>query len=645
MGSTQATPFRLTPQLAEEAAAWARLLAGAYEVPLDPTGRLALTDAVFASRLTMPVSAEFRLADWMLMRLAPEETLSPFQYGVLDTTEQILTAIVEESRLSAAIGDLICRQRTLFAAAATSPEGWVTNPHHPARELLANVFQAAIGWHPELGAGAGKTREQVEGWFAAIAGGTEGWAEVAARASGWVEEERRKIARLEQRCIDAETGILRERRSRQLAARTLNQSFAGRPVSREIAELLAADLLPAMQWVLLKQGEQSPVWQRLRRLCGTLRWTLSPETGDSWRNQLYKLIAQVTEELAAIGPQVFQDAQACDRFVAQVDREHLNLLANEPRDVVEFAARDSGDAVAGGDIEISADLLASVLALETGGWLLVTDGPVSRRVRVLLRQDETRQLVGVNALGMKAWSASYEAVALGLIDGAIEILPRALSIESAIAGVIESTRVRQQQAQQTRMERLRVMREKAAAEARERDIARQKALAEAQALEAARLEAKRKAEEALLEEQRRADEAHREAQRRAEESAREAARIEREQELARLMAEEQQRAAAQQRQQRARLQVSSLTIGAWLVFRDEPGKEERRRLTVVLPSSGKHIFVDGNGVGKREVGRDELIRGFAEGRVALLTADRRLDDTLTRVVDNLRGDTRMTGGT
>lgn len=590
-------PFALTPAVAEAASAFANMLSAAYRVPVEGEGRRALTDKELAQRASVAVSIEFRLADWAMMRLAEDETLTPYQYGMLDVTEKILAQIITPPALHPQFAAAVLQFRGLFAAAAMPADGWITNPAHPARQLLMLAYQYGAGWQPELGTAALSIRGQVESWFEAIAQGSHDWFQAVSTAQHWLEEEKRRAERVEKRLVEAEAGAMREKRARLLATRTLNQAFADRLIGKEVGAMLTADWLPAMQHAVLRHGEQSPLWQKIKRTTGTLRWTLSPELGDEAQNKLLRLIAQVGQDLEDIAPQIFFDDAVRQRVLGTLDEEHLCVARNLPRETAPFPPIELHDALSETNTSLSEILLDKVRAVSVSNWLLLHQQGTPRRARVLLRDDEAHQLLLVNIIGAKVMTISVEKLAVAMASGAIEVLPEKLPLPSAIAQAVEETRVMHRQAQQTRMEALRVMREQAAAEARTREAARQKALAEAKVLEAARQEAQRKADIAMQE-----------------------ASVIRE-----------------STQQRARLLASSLTIGAWLVFRSADGKTEKRRLTVILPSSGKYILVDGSGLNKFEVTRDELIRGLGDGSISALTKDQKLDDALTRVVSGLRG--------
>lgn len=600
MSTPSGTTFMLTPQVAEDAATLARLIVATCTVPGDSAGRKALTDTEFAQRLCVPVSTGLQLADWALVRVAPEETLTPYQYGMIDTAERVLGTFLASPAFHPLLASTIASMRGVFAAAALPADGWLTNPQHPARKVLTALYDAACGWQPENVGIADPARTEISRWLTLLARVPQPWQETVSAIGIWQAGERARTERVEKRLVDAEAGALRERRARQLAARTLNQALADRLISVDMTAALRQHWLPAMQWALMSDGEQGPVWQRIKRITGSLRWTLSPEIGSDARNQLIKLVGQISEDLATLAPAVIHDAGARESFLATLETEHLRILRNESRETMPFAPVETREAFADASASVSDTLLAHGRDLQPGQWILLHSASGTRRGRLVIKQEDTRQLLFASAMGARVLQASWEEFGLQVTRDDIAILPLVAPLNDAIAEVVSDLAYRHEQAKQSRLDTLRAAREQAAAEARVREEARQKALAEAQSMENARQEAQKRAAAAD--------------------------------------AGAPPRDAGQQNLQRARLQASSLTIGVWLEFREEGQEARRLKLAVLLPSSGKYIFVSADGTGKREILRDELVRRLADGSIAAVQKDQRLDDALTRVVDNLRNE-------
>lgn len=592
-------PSSPTPAVAGDGAAFANLLTTLFRQP-PPPGKRILTDDEARKRIAMPLPGAAILADTIERRLAADEMLSPYQYGMLAAGDRILGMLFALPAFHPQLAGVLREFRGILVAQALPADGWITNPRHPVRQLLDVIYLVACSWQPETEAAAKAARVQAESWLSQLSDAGPDCSNVADSAKRWLYGQQQRRGRLENRVLAAESGALQSRRARQVAARTLNQALAAREIDVAATRVIRKDWFAAMQWVLLSEGEQSPLWQRMKRTTGSLRWTLSPEADDDGNARYPRVLAQVRAELEALAALVFRDNLARDRLLTTIDSEHLRILGKLPRKTAPFAPVDAGDAVGDGTAEVSETLLAGVRALEQGQWLLLQEPQGSRRVRLLLRQEDSRQLLFANALGGKGLACSWEACALRLANGSAVPLPLEIPLQDCIAAVIrylDDLRLREQQEHN---EALRSARETAEAEARSRDAARRKALAEAEVMERARLEAAQRADEA------------------------------------RIAANREARATLQ----RARLQVSSLAMGAWLAFRNDDGTVIRRRLAVILPSTGKYIFVEADGSGRLELFRDDLVADVGNGRISPLKIDQRLDDTLTRIVDNLRQDQR-----
>lgn len=599
-------PEAATPVAASSAAALAELLVACYPQPAG-TGERTPDIITVTTRLATPLAPSQSLVDGLRQQLPAGNALSPVQYGLVDVVDRVLAKLFALPAFHSQLVAAWLPYRGALAIPALGDDGWLTHHQHPVRRLLAALYALACGWQPENGSSADAARTQSAQWLAALARHASRAGELADHAALWLDEERRRVERLEKRLVDAETGTMRSRRARQMAARMLNQALAGRDIGTAAAAVLRDDWFTGLQWILLTEGEQSPLWQRAKRITGSLRWTLSPEGSEENRSQLHRLVGQTKDELDKLAAQIFSDELVRDRLTSAIESEHLCILRSQPHNTKPFEPVDAGDAVGDGSAAISETLLAAVQALEPGQWVLLREGPATVRARLLLRQDDTRQLVFSTPLGQKALVCSWEAFALRLANRDALPLRPGVPLQACVLTVINELVGQHQHAMESRQESLRLAREQAAAEARSKEEARQKALAEAKRLETARQEAQRRAADA------------------------EAAAI------------NAARDVAQANLQRARLVASSLTMGVWVAFREADGSLQHRRLAVILASSQKYIFVEATGDGKIELTRDELVGALAAGRLTPVGKDQRLDDALSRIVDGLHG-TRGNGG-
>ena len=534
-------------------------------------------------------------------------SLSVRQMGIIRLAREVLHDYFAQPvfhphlarRLLAACGGVI--------ADALPREGWLLRRQHPLHGLMALLEELARGWHPALPQ-AEEQASLMAGWLAALMPPEARLAE----AQQWLTDFQQRQQRLGTRVAESESGVLRLTYVRQTAARSLNRLLAGRLMPEFMSESVASHWVDAFQWTLLHKGERSPLWQKLVRGFGLLVWSVQPEAADAGqRAKLTRVVDQVRSELLPLLDEIIADEGLRNQLAEQIEIAFLCQLNARPFDYRPVPPVAGGTALDDAGVGVSQDLLAEVAAVNPGDWFV--EGESGRRLRLLVKLDEYQQLLFVNQLGIKELSASFEEFAWLFSSAQISALvaPVPLIEWSAerLNALAEQYRARQQSREQEHRTRLARQAEQDA----QRERARQKALAEARQLAEQR---QQQEDDARLLQQ---------AEQEVEQARRESAAAAHGQTEA-------------QRRQRARLLVSGLTMGAWLTFHDDTGTEVRRKLAVVLPSSGKYIFVDRLGTDKYEVSRDDLVAGIAAGAIDVVRKDSRFDDALNRVVDGIRQD-------
>jgi len=298
--------------------------------------------------------------------------------------------------------------------------------------------------------------------------------------------------------------------------------------------------------------------------------------------------------------------------LAVIENLHLQLIQNNSVDYCNAAPLENHDPLLVTGTSISRSLLAKVEALQSGMWF---DFPhqAQRRLKLLIKDDESQQLLFVNQLGIKSLEQSFEEFAYQLASGGAVVLAAENLFSQLWQTLLEQWHAEFDKAAEQEARSAAEQRIKIAAEQRARELARQKAEEEAAKLLAAKQLADKVRLDAELAAKELAEQQHRDD----------------------LLARESIDAAAQQR---ARLIASSLTIGAWMEYRNPRGETEKLKLAVILPTSGKCIFVDRNGIKKLELLRNDLIASILAGDLILINSGQQFEDTLARVVGGLRKD-------
>ncbi len=89
------------------------------------------------------------------------------------------------------------------------------------------------------------------------------------------------------------------------------------------------------------------------------------------------------------------------------------------------------------------------------------------------------------------------------------------------------------------------------------------------------------------------------------------------------------------------LAIDSLRVGAWLNLELTEGEVQRAKLSVILASVGKYIFVDQLGRKLAELQRGQLLDLIQQNRAQLLKQGGDFEDQLAKVIRGLRKDTSL----
>lgn len=556
---------------------------------------------------------------------AVDASISAILSGAADILRALLAQLstsAGEPAPSAAFGNLFwrewCRHSALHtdfvaqleplqkALTALEPADWVAADAHPLWPLLELVRQAGTGYQPELARAGEKI---LADWAAVLQPlAAADWVTALQRAQTQWQQEQQKLTRLEQRLIDSERGQLRSRRAQLQAARDLNRAMGGNHFSAAVSAFLQDDWYRELQWCQLQFGEGSQQWRQRAALTLRLIASLQDPGGDSEaRQRLYALIPEVEAELRTVLMERAHDAPSVDRQLALIEAHHVALLRSQPLRTHPFTPIASDDPWSSSAMSLSRDLLRRAAELTVGSSYRVRDGSGENRVKLVLKMDDTAQLLFVNRLGVKALQKSFEEFAYWLAADIAQALPDPADSPAVLRQLLRQLLLQDEQQAHAQAE----LRQREESDEQRRRAAREKAMAEASAL--AEVQAHRARE--------------------AEEKARE-----REQLRRRDQATDEYRGDDSQRLRQARQTAVTLSIGNWVEFYDDFGTAQRLRLAVKLSASGKLIFVDREGIRRAEYEREIFTALLLDGSARILDQGPQFEDTLARVVDSLRRD-------
>jgi hypothetical protein len=521
--------------------------------------------------------------------------------AVLQSIRDCLNMIYNLLDLEPEITRRLHATNALIAARMLAAPGFpLEETEHSILTVLDEVVGAAIGWSADQGRAAEKVLDEID---AVIAGLKEEAADFEKIETGFrvfIEKEQSRITKLEDRLTASESGLIRSRRGRAMAAEMINKFMEGRLLTAGIAAFLKGPWYESMQLLAITEGVDGENWIRAAKLTETLVWTYQPlkaEKPDD-KQRLYRIIEHLPSEIHDLLLVLEHQGDSAEAALAEIESDHIAVISGQELEYAAFDLIKTEEDESRGKPAVSRILLRKVTALEPGQWIIYETEDKRARVKLLLKLADVRQMLFTNRNGMKALDITFDELAYLMSSGVIKPLNHfdifSTTFSAFYQGLIE--------AHQRKM----VEDEAAQHRAEEAETARQKALEEAEDAEKAR---------------------HAEEQRRQEE--------EKQDRLGRAMTEA---AKPENQQQVAEVTeiVERLNTGAWLKL---PGPDSGLIEGKLAVRVGKKlIFVSGTGTKMGDYTVEQLVTLLVTGEAEIADAGVEFEDTLAQVVSKLRVD-------
>ncbi|HZH44598.1 MAG TPA: DUF1631 family protein, partial [Lysobacter sp.] len=199
-------------------------------------------------------------------RYGPSAALSPKDHDTFELLSLLYRHIETEIRPDAPAAELIRRLQVPLLQVALRDPAFFVRAHHPARELLSTVAEAAAKWlgdddfDPQL---LTPLQQAVNHVVKHYDGDIRVFEASNRQLQAQLEAQVRKAELLERRHIEAARGKERLESAKQQAERTLQSLLDGHELPRFPRGLLTQAWADVLTLTLLRQGEDSTEWQKL----------------------------------------------------------------------------------------------------------------------------------------------------------------------------------------------------------------------------------------------------------------------------------------------------------------------------------------------------------------------------------------------
>ncbi|VXB04893.1 Thymidine phosphorylase [Pseudomonas sp. 8BK] len=398
-----------------------------------------------SQRLSRPQQVEGLKADLQQQleahsELPGQQKVSDQEADVIDLVGMLFDFILDDDNLPDSCKTTLSHLHTPYLKVALQDKALFTQHHHPARRLLNTMAQAGVlygGEGDERGLLA-KMQWVVERVIHDFFGDLQLFEGLLDEFNEFVATLRHKVELRERRAVEAAKGRDKLLGARQHAVEAIANSLNNRQpptIIRNFLELTWADVLV---FVLLRNGEQSPEWQRACEAAEQLAWsgTLLDEAD---RERLQKLRVPLLEDLRKglelLGGyhedgirRLLQDLVACQHAVqakqpqvaAQLKptlpESPLGAMLGEDAALATLAPRES-------TLSTRAQALAKELGhIEFGTWFEFVNGEQVRTLKLSWFSPTTRNYMFVDQSGQRVAIKALTQLATEMEQGLARIV-------------------------------------------------------------------------------------------------------------------------------------------------------------------------------------------------------------------------------
>lgn len=415
---------------------------------------------------------------------------------VINLVSMLFDFILEDRQLHPVMKALIGRLQIPVLKVALSDKNFFNRGGHPVRKLLNELALSAIGWAEKKAGQRDPLRDKIESVVDRVLNefttDVSLFEELLKDFSHFTDLDRRRRELVEQRLRDAEEGRARQERASQVVGGLVQELTEQRDIPEPVAGLLSEAWTKYLQWVILREGEESDRWQHARNLTEQLVWSVDPRpVNDSTRGDLLRAIPAIVDDLRKALHEISWDPFATDAAIRDLELAHVDVFQRlvtapsrpespaEPKDLpqsqaespVEAPGRPQGaeeeleqtpvpaDPVeppvtaasqatsekaeiteAADSASVSPQWLAKAESLRVGSWIELTRDETKVRCKLAAFIKATGKYIFVNRSGAKVAEYLRQELAAEMEAGKISMLDDGLIFDRALESIIDNLR-------------------------------------------------------------------------------------------------------------------------------------------------------------------------------------------------------------
>ncbi|MDL0432554.1 DUF1631 domain-containing protein [Marinobacter sp. TBZ242] len=410
---------------------------------------------------------------------------------VINLVSMLFDFILEDRQLHPVMKAVIGRLQIPVLKVALSDRNFFNRGGHPVRKLLNELAMSAIGWTEKKAGQRDPLREKIESVVDRVLNeftdNVEIFSELLSDFGHFMDLDRRRRELVEQRLRDAEEGRAKQERASKATEALLAEEMAGRELPPQVVTLLNEAWSKYLQWIVLREGEDSDRWQAAAALTRRLVWSVDPKPiEDGTRSELLRAIPGIVDGLRSALQEIAWDPFATDAAIRDLELAHVDVFqrlvttsrrpapveepaqtkapevehpapapeearesavpapapaAPEPQQASTLETASTEPAVAPvADSEPDPQWLARAEGLRVGSWIELTRDGSKIRCKLAAFIKATGKYIFVNRSGAKVAEYQREELAAALAAEEITMLDDGLIFDRALESIIDNLR-------------------------------------------------------------------------------------------------------------------------------------------------------------------------------------------------------------
>lgn len=280
---------------------------------------------------------------------------------VMNLVNMLFDFILEDRNLPTAMKMLISRMQIPIIKVALADKTFFTQKGHVARKLLNEMSTAAIGWQGDADSAERdplykKIDQIVRTLINDFDTDVSIFNELLVEFNSFLEKERKRVAVLERRTVDAEDGKAKAEIARTTVALELEVRTAELVLTEELNKLVREAWSNVLFVTALKYGYESKEWLGMLETLDELLWSVQQPVSSEQRQKLIKSVPSLLKKLRSGLDTISYNPFEMSTLFKALEAVHLNCIRGKspvtrkikvdepekaaPKDVVNTAQAD-----------------------------------------------------------------------------------------------------------------------------------------------------------------------------------------------------------------------------------------------------------------------------------------------------------------